>query len=114
MSNRILQLDVAHPPRHPDAVESELLRTLRELQNLPSPAVVKIVHGYGSTARGGSTRETVRNWLFRQRRRLRAVIEGERYSLLDPETVQLRDATGAVPDPDLGAGNRGVTIVWVK
>lgn len=114
MSNRIRLLDVAHPPRHPDAVESELLRTLRELQNLPAPAVVKIVHGYGSKGRGGSTREIVRNWLFRQRRHVRAVIEGERYSLLDPETALMRTETGAVPDRDLGAANRGVTIVWVK
>jgi hypothetical protein len=92
----------------------ELLETLRELQNLPSPAVVKIVHGYGSSGRGGSTREIVRNWLFRQRGRLLAVIEGEHYSLLDPETVRLRDATGPLPDPDLDAANGGVTIVWVK
>jgi hypothetical protein len=108
------QLDVAHPPRHPDAVEAELLRAVGELRNLPSPAIVKVVHGYGSKGRGGTTKEVVRNWLFRQRRQLRAVIEGERYGLFDPETISMRNEAGATPDPDLGAANPGITIVWVK
>jgi hypothetical protein len=42
------------------------------------------------------------------------VIEGETYALDDAATGELRLTVGAYADPDLGAGNRGITIVWVK
>jgi hypothetical protein len=42
------------------------------------------------------------------------VIEGERYALDDAATRELRIAVGSYADQDLGGGNRGITIVWVK
>jgi hypothetical protein len=75
--------------------------------------VLKIIHGYGSGGSGGSTRTTVRNWLFR-RSGLLAVIEGERFTLLDQQSHRMLDETGLPADPDLGRENRGITIVWVR
>jgi hypothetical protein len=105
-------LDVAHPPRHPDRVEEDLGAALAEARNAPGLRVLKIIHGYGSSGSGGSTKEVVRTWLFR-RKTLRAVIEGERYGLLDPDTQEMRRELKGEADPDLDAANRGITVVWI-
>jgi len=76
--------------------------------------VLKIIHGHGSKGKGGSTKDTVRNWAFRQRGRFLAVIPGEEYSLFQDETARLRKDVGAFPDPDLGTPNPGITIIWIK
>lgn len=107
-------LDVAHPPRSADAVEQELFEELQALRRSATHRVLKIVHGYGSGGKGGATRETVRNWAFRQRRLLRAVIEGERYELFGGETRELAGEIGPLDDPDCGAGNPGITLLWVR
>ena len=114
MASPLFTIDVAHPPRPPDVVEEELLRTLAKIRNSPVHRVLKVVHGYGSSGRGGRTRETVRHWAFRRRRDLRAVIEGERYALGDPATQELRRGVGQYADADIGRCNPGITILWVK
>lgn len=114
MDPLLLTIDVAHPPRHPDAVERELRETLQKSRNSPSIRVLKVIHGYGSTGRGGTTRETVRNWGYVNRGRIRGVIHGEDYGLTDAETVDLRQAVGDFPDPDLGAQNGGITVFWIR
>lgn len=114
MTGALLTIDVAHPPRHPDVVEAELDDAAVSVRRSGAYRVLKIVHGYGSSGRGGSTRELVRNWAFRRRAGFRSVIEGERYSLDDAATAELRLAVGSYSDPDLGGGNRGITIVWVR
>jgi hypothetical protein len=114
VSTPLLTIDVAHPPRHPDAVESALLDAWESVRNSPTLRVVKIIHGYGSGGKGGATRELVRNWAFRQRGRFRGIINGEDYSLLDPSTQDIRREIGQFPDSDLTMPNPGVTIIWVK
>lgn len=114
MASPLLTLDVAHPPRHPDQVEQELLDAWQRVRNSPGLYVLKVIHGHGSSGKGGSTRETVRNWAFRQRKRFVAVIPGEEYSLFHDETARMRKEVGAFPDPDLDVPNPGITIVWVK
>jgi len=110
----LLVIDVAHPPRHPDQVEEELLAALREIRASPTLRILKVIHGHGSSGKGGSTREVVRNWSFRQSNRIRGIIAGEDFSLFDPATMQLRKEVGNFPDEDLGASNRGVTYLWVR
>jgi hypothetical protein len=44
---------------------------------------------------------------------VRAVVPGESYDLLDAATLAMRAEVGQYPDPDLGAGNRGITVIWV-
>jgi hypothetical protein len=114
MTPPLLVVDVAHPPRHPDIVESELLDALRKAQNSPSVRVLKVIHGYGSSGKGGQTRETVRNWWYVHRQRIRRMIPGESYSLSDPDTVELRQLVGDFPDPDLGTRNSGITVIWIR
>ncbi len=107
-------IDVAHPPMRPDQVEAALHDALGIVRNTSTLRVLKIVHGHGSTGKGGSTKEVVRNWLFRQRSRVRGVIHGETYDVFDPSTQEMRREVGSFGDPDIGAGNPGITIVWVK
>jgi hypothetical protein len=107
-------LDVAHPPRPAARVEEELLDVWQRVRNSPSLRLIKVVHGYGSSGKGGTGRETVRNWAFRNRRRLRSVIEGEHYAIGDAATEDLLGEVGPLGDADLNAGNRGITLLWVR
>jgi hypothetical protein len=110
----LLTVDVAHPPRHPSVVEEDLAAAIARVRRSNALRVLKIIHGYGSTGRGGSTREAVLNWLYRQRTRVNAIVEGPAYGILDPATAEMRRSVGPYPDPDLGRQNAGITIVWVK
>jgi hypothetical protein len=95
-------------------VEEELLEGWRQVRNTSDLYILKIIHGHGSKGKGGSTKETVRNWAFRQRGKCVAVIPGEEYTLLADDTARMRREMGAFPDPDLGSPNPGITIIWVK
>lgn len=107
-------IDVAHPPRQPNQVEQELDAMLSKVRNHSTWRAVKVIHGYGSSGRGGATKETVKNWAFQRRRHLRAAIDGEDYDLFDGDTQDMRSDCGQIDDADLGAGNPGITILWVK
>ena len=110
----LLTLDVGHPPRPPAQVEAELGGALSRVRSSAGLRGIKVVHGYGSHGRGGSTRDTVRDWAFQFRRHFRGVINGEDYHLFNDLTQELRQECGQFDDPDLGAGNAGITILWVK
>jgi hypothetical protein len=112
--NYILTLDVGHPPRPPKRVESELEAALAKVRSSPNLRAIKIIHGYGSHGTGGNTKETVRNWAFQFRRRFRAVINGEDYDIFDDGTQEMRNECGQIADNDLGIGNEGITLIWVK
>jgi hypothetical protein len=113
-TNYILVLDVGHPPRPPQQVEAELASALAKVRNSSTLRAIKVIHGYGSHGRGGNTKETVQNWAFQFRRRFRAVIAGEDYDIFNAETQELRNECGQIPDADLGVGNPGITLLWVK
>ena len=106
-------IDLAHPPRPAEIVEEELEGGWHLVRRSKQLRLLKVVHGYGSSGRGGTTRTVVRNWAFAHRRYFRAVIEGERYTLFDEDTQAIRQALGAYDDPDLGGGNPGCTILWI-
>ncbi len=114
MSDYFLTIDVAHPPRPPARVEAELQAALMQVRNSKQWRVIKVIHGYGSHGKGGSTRETVRDWAYRFRRHFRAIINGEDYSIFDDDTQAMRGECGQLGDTDLGASNPGITIFWVK
>ncbi len=113
-ANYFLVLDVGHPPRSPQQVEDELAAALAKVRNSSILRVIKVIHGYGSHGRGGSTKDTVRNWAFHFRRRMRAVINGEDYNIFDDDTQAMRQTCSQINDADLGIGNPGITLLWVK
>jgi hypothetical protein len=114
MSSPLLVVDVAHPPMPPHIVEEQLLAAWSRARNTPSVRVLKIIHGYGSSGKGGSTGVVVRNWVHGQRSRFRAVIPGESYTLFDATTQSLRKEIGTFHDPDLHNGNPGITVIWIR
>lgn len=113
MNEPLLVIDVAHPPRPQQAVEEELQQALRRVRSSRVVRVMKIVHGYGASGKGGVTKSVVQNWLYRRRGFLRTIIPGESYDVLEPDTQAMRKDVGQFSDPDLGAANRGITVVWV-
>ncbi|MFN0159339.1 MAG: hypothetical protein ACKVRP_14860 [Bacteroidota bacterium] len=114
MISPLLTIDVAHPPRRPADVEDELVRTWNLIRNTPSLRIIKIIHGYGSAGKGGATRETVRNWVFNNRGKFRAIINGEEYGLENTDVQDMRIEVGQFEDTDIDAANAGLTIVWVR
>ena len=91
-------------------------RTTFAIQNSKAlgAAALKLIHGYGSSGKGGRIRVEVRAYLQRQKSRglIRDFIPGERFSIFDEATRQafLR-CDDLRRDSDLDGSNNGITIV---
>lgn len=75
---------------------------------------VKLIHGYGSTGRGGRIRTEVRRCLEAQKRQgtIRDYLCGEDFSIFSEATRRAFDRCGALRhDPDLDRSNNGITIL---
>lgn len=76
--------------------------------------IIKLIHGYGSTGRGGRIRTGVRNELADMKRRklIRDCIPGEDFGPVDAASRKLAEQDRNVTrDPDWGRMNHGITIV---
>jgi len=77
-------------------------------------ALLKIIHGYGSSGVGGDIRIAVQKRLreLAEAGNIRGCIFGEDWSKANEQTWELVQAEpGLKADRDLGRGNRGITIV---
>ena len=77
-------------------------------------AAVKLIHGYGSSGKGGVLRVQVRDYLLRQHRKgvIQAFIEGERLSIFDEDTrIAMELCPELRMDRDLDRHNNGITVV---
>jgi len=77
-------------------------------------ALLKIVHGYGSTGAGGDIRIAVQKRLvaLAEAGQIRGLIFGEDWSKTDDATWRLLQAHSELKsDADLGRRNRGITVV---
>jgi hypothetical protein len=75
---------------------------------------LKLVHGYGSTGAGGDIRLAVQKRLLEmtQNGQIRGCIFGENWSKAGEMAWKLLQSHSELKsDPDLGRGNRGITIV---
>ena len=75
---------------------------------------IKIIHGYGSTGKGGRIRTETRRYLEDQKRKglIRDFIPGESFSIFDENTRRAFDQCNDLrKDSDLERHNNGVTIV---
>ena len=79
--------------------------------------VLKVIHGYGSSGKGGTLCVGLRK-SFRLRKKegvIKDFVEGEAFSIFNPTVLELLEAVPEIRgDPDLGATNEGVTILWLK
>ena len=77
-------------------------------------SVLKFVHGYGSTGKGGGIRTATRKYLETQKKRgaIRDYIPGEDFSIFDEATLQAFLICDELrKDSDIERHNNGVTIV---
>jgi hypothetical protein len=110
----IRTLDIAHPPLSSAVVEKILDEEIAQARSSHAYRVVKVIHGSGTVLKPGKLKEAVKMWAYRNRSRIRCVIAGEDYHLLDASTQQLRKELGAIADTDLGVANTGITLIWIR
>ena len=79
--------------------------------------VLKVIHGYGSSGKGGALCIGLRK-SFRLRKKegvIRDFISGEDFSIFSDTVLALLESVPELRgDPDLGATNEGVTILWLN
>ncbi len=97
-------------------VREALQRLERELAvaRQESAAVLKVVHGYGSTGEGGEIRIAVQKRLLEMKAggQIRGCIFGENWAKSGEDAWKLLQSNAELKsDRDLGRGNRGITVV---
>jgi hypothetical protein len=79
--------------------------------------VLKVIHGYGSSGKGGALRVGLRKSFGLRKKEgvIKDFIAGEDFSIFNDTVLALLDAVSEMRgDPDLGATNEGVTVIWLK
>ena len=79
--------------------------------------VLKVIHGYGSSGKGGTLCVGLRKSFGLRKKEgvIKDFIAGEDFSIFNETTLDLLEAVPELRgDPDLGATNEGVTIIWLK
>jgi hypothetical protein len=108
---RVLNLEEGFPTRDQayQKLDAALARARKD-----GIAVLKVIHGYGSTGAGGVLRFAVRGFL-RQRKdkgEIAAFVNGESWSSFDERSKLIfAKAPELVMDIDIGRGNKGITLV---
>jgi len=79
--------------------------------------VLKVIHGYGSSGKGGALCVGLKKSFGLRKKEgvIKDFIAGEDFSVFNDTVLALLEAAPELRgDPDLGATNEGVTIVWLK
>jgi hypothetical protein len=79
--------------------------------------LLKVIHGYGSSGKGGTLCHGLRRSFALRKKEgvIREFVPGEDFSVFDERTLNLLETIPALRgDPDLGAANPGVTLLWLK
>lgn len=77
-------------------------------------SALKIIHGYGSTGKGGKIRQEARRYLEDQKRKhlIHDCIAGEDFSIFNASTIEaFKSCPELRKDSDLERHNNGITIV---
>src|SRR5438034_11492853 len=79
--------------------------------------VLKIIHGYGSSGKGGTLCVGLRKSFGLRKKEgvIKDFVAGEEFSIFNPTVLALLEAVPELRgDPELNATNEGVTILWLK
>lgn len=94
-------------------VIEEIRRAKRE-----GARALKIIHGYGSSGKGGSLYTALRKSFALRKKEgvIKDFIAGENFSLFDAATLAFLEATSneSRGDFDLNSNNPGITVLWLK
>ncbi len=103
---------------YPTAEEArKRLATEIDVARKKGVGLLKIVHGYGSTGKGGTLRKSLRTMLLRmqQEGKIGRVIFGEAWDLFDEPSRNLIERYPLIRgDRDIGRSNAGITIVETR
>lgn len=108
---REINLELGQP-----TVAEALLRMDRELVTTKKVGctALKLIHGYGSTGKGGKIRTAVRRDLIKRKGNgaIRNWIPGEKFSIFESATLEAFNCCDELRiDVDLNRYNTGITIV---
>ena len=97
-------------PSVPEAM-SHLKRSL-DMCRREKYKCVLIIHGYGSTGKGGAIRDKARQWLNAQKRagKVKSVIFGEDFSIFNFKSLELKNRYREL-ESLMKVCNHGVTVV---
>jgi hypothetical protein len=79
--------------------------------------VLKVIHGYGSSGKGGALCVGLRKSFGLRKKEgvIKDFVAGEAFSIFNPTVLALLEAVPELRgDRDLNATNEGVTILWLK
>jgi hypothetical protein len=79
--------------------------------------VLKVIRGYGSSGKGGALCIGLRKSFGLRRKEgvIKGFVAGEDFSIFNETVLDLLEVVPELRgDPDLGATNEGVTILWLK
>ena len=106
---RELNLELGRPTA--DEALRRLEAELEAARHMNTP-LLKLIHGYGSSGRGGRLRTACRTWLRQQEL---CFLPGEEFTIFNEEARRwLAVCPRLRQDRDLDAENRGVTFVLLK
>jgi len=78
--------------------------------------VLKVIHGYGSSGKGGTLCVGLRKSFGLRKKEgvIKDFVTGEAFSIFNPTVLAMLEAVPELRgDPDLSATNEGVTILWL-
>jgi hypothetical protein len=101
------------------SLEEARRRVLEEIRRAKREGVrvLKIIHGYGSSGKGGKLCIGLRKSFALRKKEgvLKEVIAGEDFSIFNRTILDLLPTVPELRgDPDLDAINEGVTFLWLK
>ena len=108
---RIINLELTLPAVRD--IPERIAREVREARR-HQIRVMKLIHGYGSTGKGGKLRLAVRRELTRAQdtHQSTCFIPGEQFSIFDADTQRALQVCAELRrDPDLERHNNGVTFI---
>jgi hypothetical protein len=79
--------------------------------------VLKVIHGYGSSGKGGALCVGLRKSFGLRKKEgvIKDFIAGENFSIFNPTVLAMLEVVPQLRgDPDLNATNEGVTVLWLK
>ena len=79
--------------------------------------VLKVIHGYGSSGKGGALCIGLRKSFGLRKKEgvIKDFIPGEEFSIFNEIALNLVEAVPELRgDPDLEATNEGITVLWLK
>ncbi len=112
--HKIVNIELGRP-----VVAAAMNKLDRAIENArgDDTAVLTVIHGYGSSGRGGTIRQECRRTLeyLESRGKIKKFIPGEKFARKEGQTRSLlRRFPELISNDNLNRGNRGVTLVVMR